>query len=164
MYLSLYTASNLAPIYYLNWCYCVVAWIRTCWILLNRQPQSTPCYGTYGLAVMNLGFGTREYNRRCNHRSPVVTEKILKIIPHILSIKQNGPRGAPLGFYIYLGYLCSSHHSPHKRSKQDKHNTQHKLYYNLINALIKYLWLHFLIIIILAPSLSKLYPKDYIKI
>ena len=63
---------------------------------------------------MGMGFGTREYDRQCYHRSTIVAEKVLEIIPYILSIKHDGLRGALSCFYIYLGYLYGLCRSLHK--------------------------------------------------
>ena len=76
---------------------------------------------------MGMGSGIREYNRQCNHRSTIVAEEVLKIIPHILSIKHNSLRGTPSGSYIYLGYLCGLCRSLHEQGKQGEHNTLYRL-------------------------------------
>ena len=48
-----------------------------------------------------LGFGTREYNKRYNHRIIVVAEGVLEVIPHILSVKHNGSQRGALGL-LYI--------------------------------------------------------------
>ena len=50
------------------------------------------------------------------------------------------PGETPLSFYIYLGYLYYLDRLYHKQGEPHEHNTPHKPYYDLMNALTKYLW------------------------
>ena len=84
-----------------------------------------------------------------------MTEGILDIIPHILSIKHNNSKEAPLSSYIYIGYSPYLYYytitklpkyrvlltllSAHAIDKLPEQDTPHRLYRDLANALAKFL-------------------------
>ena len=108
---------------------------------------SNYCYGTYGLVVTVRGRH-KGIQMRCSHRSIIVAEKVLKIIPYITKCWAQRPkRGAIKLLYIFR-LLMSAHTrscpvvdiSPWATISTDKQNHLYNLYRNRVNTRSKYLW------------------------
>ena len=59
-------------------------------------------------------------------------------------------------YYLYMQPLMSS-------GKLYEYNALHSLCCDLVNALTKYLWFYFLVIITLAAPFSKVHPETYLR-